>query len=751
MKRTKLLSLFLTVAILAASVILVVPTTADSGANPTIPTPTSTTEETVPTTPPTESWYDHMAHTFANGIRLGQAGYGTERQPYPISSAEELAYFSWLVNRGPGYNMSGLYFTLTADIDLSAYLWEPIARAYSASNAYDYDGDGTKDTFQQAFGGVFDGGGYTISGLNFTNNNLGADGKLSPYYGGLSLFGTLRGASSAAPAIIRNLNIVGSAKITDYNYVTSNFGAPITMLATAAYSNVSVSNVNVTTDMDISCKAGNILVAGLIGYQTAGAEVENCTVSGEINVDNTATAVATLAGGFAARTNGTATILNSINNANVTVSTTSNTAFASGFVAKIEGNDYVSGDVEKLEIGVANLLAISGCVNNGNITVNNYAGGSGTILTAVGACLGMAGSNDKGDAYVVNCINTGLLQADNMGPSGGVAAMIGVQRTERCAVENCYSTTQPVCTNAEEVASRGFEASFVYTYGALRITNDAPYIAVKWLTPEGCLFLPEKAVTVTPGAALRRNPTPGRENIASLRFEGKLDADFLDMMEGKKLDYGFLLIDAKLAAEAAVNVRATKDMMKLLDGDAYRRLSPLTAELEEDNLFHSIVTNIKADGYATEYVIVGYVSLILDPTSGHELMFYSDCLVENRDDGNLLEQTFMPDPAYVVSVKEVAQLYYNLRSDVADAVNVNEVGEAHRVEGLGNFSQFTDAELDLFKNYFTDPAPDVDEDPAPDEGDEPIVPDPTPDPTPDPDVDTDMDEVVEGGNNDDPQ
>lgn len=44
-------------------------------------------------------------------------GLGTEKSPYLINSAQQLADLAWHVNNGSSYE--GVYFALTADIDLN--------------------------------------------------------------------------------------------------------------------------------------------------------------------------------------------------------------------------------------------------------------------------------------------------------------------------------------------------------------------------------------------------------------------------------------------------------------------------------------------------------------------------------------------------------------------------------------------------------------------------------------------------------
>ena len=99
---------------------------------------------------------------------------------YEISSGEELAWFAGQVNSGAVKNAHAV---LTDDIDLGGEGWTPIG---NSSNA---------------FAGVFDGGGYTVSGLMVSD---------VPYAG---LFGCAKGAGDQN-AVIQNVVVQGTVSAT---------------------------------------------------------------------------------------------------------------------------------------------------------------------------------------------------------------------------------------------------------------------------------------------------------------------------------------------------------------------------------------------------------------------------------------------------------------------------------------------------------------------------------------------------------
>ena len=91
-----------------------------------------------------------------------------------ISSAEGLAWLAVQVNglHGlPAQNFVGKTITLTQNIDLSRYRWNPIGRYWTKSNDYGYT----------AFLGTFDGGNHTISNIcvRDTNSMLGLFGAIT--------------------------------------------------------------------------------------------------------------------------------------------------------------------------------------------------------------------------------------------------------------------------------------------------------------------------------------------------------------------------------------------------------------------------------------------------------------------------------------------------------------------------------------------------------------------------------------------
>lgn len=167
------------------------------------------------------AWDGSVAESFS--------GSGTETDPYLIESGAELAYLSKFCAEGG--NTSGLYYELTADIDLANNVFTPI---------------GPSGTNQ--FKGIFNGAGNTISNLKIDRTE-----SLS------GLFGRVNGAT------IQDLTI-------DHATITSTSGN-VGALVGAAYGTCTIANCVVKNS---SVTGGSNLTGGLIGY--SGTAVTKCAV-----------------------------------------------------------------------------------------------------------------------------------------------------------------------------------------------------------------------------------------------------------------------------------------------------------------------------------------------------------------------------------------------------------------------------------------------------------------------------------------
>ena len=182
--------------------------------------------------------------------RLWTSGEGTESNPYLIESAEQLAFLSYMVNKG--LVTTDLNFKLTTDIDLNGsedLPWVPIGlgdRWFSE--------DGCERLIDPSytpvyFCGHFDGNGHSIY-------NLYVDG--GTYVG---LFGLVSGQGS----LIENLNI-------ENGYVNGTYSGGIIGQCTGA-----VDILNCLNNAEI---VGIEAAGGIVGQ--GGNVIRNCSNSGHI-------------------------------------------------------------------------------------------------------------------------------------------------------------------------------------------------------------------------------------------------------------------------------------------------------------------------------------------------------------------------------------------------------------------------------------------------------------------------------------
>ena len=95
------------------------------------------------------------------------SGSGTQDDPYILKTSQQLRDFAASVNAGESY--AGAYVRLDADVDISDAEWTPIGH---------YDGDTSV-----GFCGVFDGSGYTVSGLTIGTAAEPADLEVAGLFG----------------------------------------------------------------------------------------------------------------------------------------------------------------------------------------------------------------------------------------------------------------------------------------------------------------------------------------------------------------------------------------------------------------------------------------------------------------------------------------------------------------------------------------------------------------------------------------
>ena len=206
-----------------------------------------------------DTWTDYAAESFAGGS-------GTEDDPYQIGTPEQLAKLAKDVNEGTSY--AGKYFKLTADLDLSEYVWMPIG--LQRTNG------GNWELISKPFAGSFDGGGRTISGMVVDQRK-----SLSERYSG-GLFGLIRNTGTEDCGV-RNLTIAGGQIYFNGDDGSDCMGngilAGVTGIAGNDSYRVDFEGITISGG-SIQCFGGerrDRIAGGMLGYVT-NARVSDCSV-----------------------------------------------------------------------------------------------------------------------------------------------------------------------------------------------------------------------------------------------------------------------------------------------------------------------------------------------------------------------------------------------------------------------------------------------------------------------------------------
>ena len=193
------------------------------------------------------------------------SGSGTEKSPYLISSALDLAYLAMQVQNGNTYtNKDGSrqFIEQTAPINLTGKIWLSI-------------GGNSLGEAITAFGGVYNGRGFAIIGLE-TYNQTDANGN--QLYNSVGLFGRTNGAK-LENVYITNAKIYGKTNVSAL--VGENYGKPLEMYGCFARGEIN----------------GSTNVGGLLGKDSiSGSQISNSGFAG--NVTNGSIIAGTMVGGI---------------------------------------------------------------------------------------------------------------------------------------------------------------------------------------------------------------------------------------------------------------------------------------------------------------------------------------------------------------------------------------------------------------------------------------------------------------------
>ena len=340
------------------------------------------------------------------------AGNGTERRPYRISTAEDLARIATMVNNGSAF--AGRHFILTNDIDLTGFLSVDGA---GHNNGAGWCQIGRHDRLP--FSGYFDGAGHTVSGLWISRGS-------EPYIG---LFGFIDNAK------IRNLHV----EIAEGKAVTG--GVSIGVLVGLSYGGV-IENSSVSGTIRVETRESAV-VGGMVGSAFAEAIILNSEANVNIYADLTSENGRISAGGLVGALYQNSSITNSIARGNITA--TGSRSNAGGLVGH-------QGGLESILRGNS---TITDSIARGDVTATGFAPIAG----------GLVGSQVSGS--VINCKSYSMVtsnapfttEEDAIASGGGLVGFMGYYDTATFIIVMYSSASGNVSVSGHFAAAGGLVGS----------------------------------------------------------------------------------------------------------------------------------------------------------------------------------------------------------------------------------------------------------------------------------------------------
>lgn len=355
------------------------------------------------------SWsYPKSAIEDPTGIANTELRDGSKEKPYIISTAQELANFAYYVNNhSTGAAYKNKYVELAADIKLNDWVINENGEINTSAQQWVPAGE-YGVLYNDSFEGIFDGKGYTISGVYIT--------KEYSYNG---LFGDLKHGS------IKNLNvkdsyIVKGSKCTGgvvaYVHGTSIESDGVQLVANSSFQGVIEGN-----------GSNGTYVGGIVGREESSSKftIKNCSTEGRISDAN-----GSYIGGICAY----GTVVDVVDCVNRMAISGGKDYSVGGISAKVHGVDNcinygnISNSTAKNIGGIIGEMtnSISKCVNYGDITI------TGSKTTYVGGVVGTTTNN------VIFCGNFGTINATSVTPSkelyiGGIVGQTGY------LIKKCYN------------------------------------------------------------------------------------------------------------------------------------------------------------------------------------------------------------------------------------------------------------------------------------------------------------------------
>ena len=378
----------------------------------------------------TEKTWAGVLPAFLTGANA-LSGYGTEADPYRISTPMQLAYCIERYNN----SYTPKYMVLTADINLSAYLWRNTDK----------------------FNAVLDGQGHTISGLRLWDDHdpTMPNNESSSLLGSIGTKGVVRNVTIASPTFYDGGIIIDVGALAQANQGTvencSLVGRFSVDLSSSEESGTRVgglvgSNGGTMTEcrnygtVKVVNSSAIVIVGGVAG--TNSGTMEYCASHGPVTAETAAEALSVI-GGVAGELHPTSAGAIMRACANSGAVTGGNMSRAGGIVGSVYSN---SGSYT---------AAVNDCHNSGAVTGHQYVGGvagfvqggtvrfyqcgsSGTVFAAesgsAGGILGEMYTYGSAAVNIEACVHSGTVSSET-GQAGGIAGVGGTAAINECRNE----------------------------------------------------------------------------------------------------------------------------------------------------------------------------------------------------------------------------------------------------------------------------------------------------------------------------
>ncbi len=318
--------------------------------------------------------------------------------PQMITTAEELFNIR--------NDLGGVYM-LANDIDLSGYSkWTPIGNATkNASGNYDYT---------NAFKGRFDGGGYTVTGLNLVLSDTTCSSLLT-----VGLFGSLSREGQVSNLILKDVSVTGTASTTDY------------VGALVGFNPGSVENCQVFGNFSFT---GGTYIGGAVGENIGSLK----NIQSEMSIAFTTT-VPCFVGGVTGRSNG-----GQIDKVTAKGSITVNSGSAAAYVGGVAGQladklEQASADVEVTVLTSSSSTATlySGILAGEVAHPLKGITASGSLTVTGASSLYVGGLAGKVAGGLTDCQSDVLLQITRNASSASGSNYVGGLAGHAASFTNC--------------------------------------------------------------------------------------------------------------------------------------------------------------------------------------------------------------------------------------------------------------------------------------------------------------------------